>query len=117
MKLGNYTQAIQYLDKALVIDPHDKYALNNKGFALESLGNHTQAIQSFDIALAVDSDFKSALNNKGTALESLGNHTQAIRYYDRILALDPNDTYWRSNACLSQPPHVAAASYGQTYLS
>jgi tetratricopeptide (TPR) repeat protein len=28
---GNYTQAIQYYDKALAVDPNDKYALDGKG--------------------------------------------------------------------------------------
>ena len=36
---GNYTQAIQYYDKALAVDPNDKDALNGKGDALYSLAN------------------------------------------------------------------------------
>ena len=35
--------------------PNNKYALNNKGLALDSLDNHTQAIQYFDKALAIES--------------------------------------------------------------
>jgi len=37
--LGNYKQAIIYLDKALAIYPNDKYALNNKGWALTHQGS------------------------------------------------------------------------------
>ncbi|MGB6593241.1 MAG: tetratricopeptide repeat protein [Candidatus Nitrosopolaris sp.] len=35
--LGNYTQAITYFDKALAIDPNDKYALNLKQLAQVTL--------------------------------------------------------------------------------
>ena len=52
--MGNHTQAIQYYDKALAIDPNYKYALNNEGNALNSLGNYTQVIKYFDKALAID---------------------------------------------------------------
>ena len=66
--LGNYTQALQYVDKALAIDPNFKDALNGKGDALNNLGNYTQAIQYADKALGIDPKFKYALNNKGDAL-------------------------------------------------
>ena len=52
--LGNYTQAIQYYDKALAIDPKNVDALNYKGLALDSLGNYTGAIAYFDKVLAID---------------------------------------------------------------
>ena len=47
-KLGDYTQAISYYDKALAIDPNNVYALSGKGVALDSLGNHTQDITYYD---------------------------------------------------------------------
>src|SRR5215467_11483346 len=46
--MGNYTQAIQYYDKALAIDPKYTDVLNGKGNALDSLDNYTQAIQYYD---------------------------------------------------------------------
>ncbi len=41
---GKYTQAIQYYDKALAVDPNYKDALNGKGASVNGLGNYTQAI-------------------------------------------------------------------------
>ena len=40
---GNYTEAIEYYDKVLAIDPNDVDALNNKEVALNS-GNNNEAI-------------------------------------------------------------------------
>src|SRR5215469_14306797 len=67
-KLGNYSQAIQYYDKALAIDPHYSYALTNKGVALENLENYTGALRYYDKALAIDPHYVKALYNKGWTL-------------------------------------------------
>jgi tetratricopeptide (TPR) repeat protein len=75
--LGNYTQAMSYIDKALAIDPNDKFALSGKGYVLNSLGNYSQAMPYLDKALAIDPNFKDALNGKGVSLEGLGSYTQA----------------------------------------
>ena len=40
--VGNYTEAIEYFDKALAIDPHYELALYNKGVTLDSLGKYIQ---------------------------------------------------------------------------
>src|SRR5215469_11013199 len=63
--VGNYSQAIQYYDKALAIDPHYVKALTNKGVALDNLGNYAGAIEYYDKALAIDPHYINALYNKG----------------------------------------------------
>jgi tetratricopeptide (TPR) repeat protein len=99
-KQGNYTQAIQYYDKVLAIDPKDGEALNGIGDALRGQGNYTQAIQYYDKALAVNAEDTyaltgkgDALNGQGDALHYQGNYTQAIQYYDNALAINPKDIY------------------------
>jgi tetratricopeptide (TPR) repeat protein len=88
---GNYTQAVQYFDKALAVDPNYKDALNGKAYAFKSLGNYTQAIQYFDKALAVDPNYKDALSGIGNVFDNVHNYTQAIQYYDKALAVDDGD--------------------------
>ena len=94
---GNYTQAIQYYDKALAIDPDDKYALDGKGNALYNQGNNKLAIQYYDKALVIDPHYVDALYDKDTALNGTasasafidrantlyvqGNYTEAISYF------------------------------------
>jgi tetratricopeptide (TPR) repeat protein len=62
----------------LHIDPNGKWALNDKGWALNGLGNYNGVIPHFDKALAIDPA-------KGLALADLGNYTGAIKYYDKAL--------------------------------
>ena len=52
---SDYTQAIQYFDKTIAVDPSDKQALNGKGNALANVGNYTQAIHYYDKASTVRS--------------------------------------------------------------
>ena len=53
-ELGNYTQAITYLNKALEIDPKHIDAFIFKGQSLYGLGNQTGAKYYFDKALEID---------------------------------------------------------------
>jgi len=92
--LSDPWEVLMYSDKILAIDANNKFAWNDKGWALDpsqgALGNYTQAIQYYDKALAIDPNFKMALYNKGHVFEHQGDYTQAIQYYDKALAIDPN---------------------------
>lgn len=74
-RLGNYTQAIHFYDRALDFDPNEKHSLMGKGDALYRLGNNTKAIQYFDKALDIDPNYKDALSGKVDTLYSQGNYT------------------------------------------
>lgn len=53
-ELGNYSQAIIYLDKALEIDPKHIDALVFKSQALSNMGNYTGAKYYFDKVFEID---------------------------------------------------------------
>ena len=63
--LGNYSEAIQYYDKVLAINPKYTNALYNKGVALDNLGNYSEAIQYYDKVLAINATDTDALYDKG----------------------------------------------------
>ena len=75
---GNYTQAIQYYDKALVIDPNDKHALDGKGNALYNQGNNKLAIQYYDKALAIDPHYTDAIYDRDTAFHGSSSNVSAF---------------------------------------
>jgi Flp pilus assembly protein TadD len=51
MERGNSSEAINYFDKALELDPNNLKVLNGKGAALVELGNYTGAIHYYDKGL------------------------------------------------------------------
>jgi len=96
---GSYTQAIQYYDKALGIDPNNKDALNGKGNALSGQGdalhyqgNYMQAIQYYDKALAIDPRDTYALDAIGKVFADQSNYSRAMQYYDKALAVNSTDS-------------------------
>jgi tetratricopeptide (TPR) repeat protein len=84
-----YSEAIEWYDKAIEINPNYVDAWNNKGIALEYSGKHKEAIEYYDKALQLDPKYVDAWNNKGLALYNSGKHKEAIEYYDKALQLDP----------------------------
>lgn len=48
LNYGKYTEAVQYYDAALSIDPNAIDILGNKGIVLIKLGYYTEAIKIFD---------------------------------------------------------------------
>ncbi len=95
--LGKYSQAIQYYDKVLAVDPHHVNALYNKGVALWKLGNYSRAIQYYNKVLVIQPNYVNALINKGVALYDLGKYQDAIVSYDKVLALNANDVDAKNN--------------------
>ncbi len=63
--MGNYTQAIQYFDKALAKSPISMGLFHDKANALYKLGNRSEAIKYYEkILLSINPKDKIALNSK-----------------------------------------------------
>jgi len=99
---GNFQEALDYLNRALAIDPDNVNVLNNKGQLLIRLGNLEEAIVSFDKALEVEPLYVHALNNKGNALLGLDKTEEAIVWFDKALESDPNYVIAQQNKVLAQ---------------
>ena len=65
--VGQFAEALRYLDLALKIRPHDDTAWNNRGLALGSLGMYEEAIASYNRTLELRPDYDAAWNNRGLA--------------------------------------------------
>jgi tetratricopeptide (TPR) repeat protein len=87
--LGNYSQAIEDLNRAIEIRPGYADAYNNRGVAYRGLGNNKQAIKDYDRAIEIRPGYADAYNNRGVAYNSLGNYRQAIEDYDRVIKSIP----------------------------
>lgn len=113
-RIGNYSDAIDSFDRALIMNPNDTSILGmkrsslimndtrdqrevddlvSKGIDASYFGNYTRAIEYFDKALAINASDTGALSQKAITLsELLGNHTGALYYYEKIQEIT-NDEY------------------------
>lgn len=84
---GEYSNAIDYFDKAINIFPNPVF-LNNKGSALYQMGKYQESITDFDKAISIEPNNILSLISKGNSLYQLENYTATLNYYDKVLTLD-----------------------------
>lgn len=101
---GQFTDAIQCLDKALEIEPRSAPAWANKGACLASMGRFDEAKQCFDKALEIDPLEASAWINEGGVFTDLGQFQEAIQCYDRALEIDQKrtDVWVKKGLCFNK---------------
>lgn len=89
-QLGDFKQAVAFLERAARLDGKDFSLLNNLGNALNKLGRAADALPVFDRALALAPDTPQLHNNRGNALTMLERYDEAILSYQKALDLQPN---------------------------
>jgi tetratricopeptide (TPR) repeat protein len=82
--------AIEFMDRAIQIDPNSSAYFSNRGIALQDLKRFDDALASYDRALAIRPNNPEALNNRGTALRDLKRFEDALASYDCALAIRPD---------------------------
>ncbi len=87
--LGNYTQAIEDLQKAIELNPRYVEAYNNRGYVYMKLGDYRQAIEDLQKAIELNPKYAEAYNNRGNAYAQLGNYGQAIEDLQKAIELNP----------------------------
>jgi tetratricopeptide (TPR) repeat protein len=93
---GEYDAALLRYDMAIMLDPNNAIAWNEKGIALveKSRSNdvnttyYDDAINCFDEAIRLVPDLIYPWCNKGGALDDLGKYDEAIRCLDVAIMLD-----------------------------
>ena len=116
---SQYEEALDYLDKILVIDENNLQALSNKGGVLIKLKKYADAIEYFDRVLAIKPDFVEALNNKAIALYSLGNYDDASNVLIQAVNLDPNNqlTIKNMGSIIEKIPYIVENGYAKIEVS
>lgn len=89
LALGLAAQALDALDRALVLDPARAGVLSARAAALVGLERFEDALPACAAALAADPDNPLVLNAQGVALRRLGRPVEALAAYDRALKLSP----------------------------
>jgi tetratricopeptide (TPR) repeat protein len=80
-----YSDAIEYFDQAIEIDPKDTEAWTGKGYSSLNMGRHKEALECVNHALENNSQNWNAWDLKGYTLYSTGEFKEALKCYDRIV--------------------------------
>jgi tetratricopeptide (TPR) repeat protein len=82
-------KALEFIDKAISIDPLNYKAWGDKGFLLKQMGEYDSALMCLERALGFKNDFIPSLYNKAVLLGLTGKFDEAIETYEKVLSLDP----------------------------
>jgi len=88
-KHGNLERAIAEYNEAVLQNPQNPEAYNNRGDVYHQLGEYERAIDDFDEAIRLDPQYADAYSYRGYAFYDLGEYERAIDNYDEAIRLDP----------------------------
>ncbi|KAM9705065.1 protein O-mannosyl-transferase TMTC1 isoform 1-T1 [Menidia menidia] len=100
-KSGNYTEALEALDRAIQQNPSDatvKAELYfSKGNQLREMNQLDQAFESYKVAVELKPDQSQAWMNMGGIQHIKGDYTLARMYYQQALLLSPGSKLLKEN--------------------
>ena len=92
-----FTKAVDYLTKALQINPAFAEAYYNRGLALGHLKRLDEALASYDQAIRFKPDYVDAHSNRGNTLQDLKRYEEALASYDQAIHIKPDLAEAHSN--------------------
>ncbi|OIP32149.1 hypothetical protein AUK22_00280 [bacterium CG2_30_54_10] len=97
VKVNKPEESLLYYDRAIIFNPFDIDAFNQRGQVLLALGRLASATADFRQALGLAPDFAGAHFNLGIAYSRSGKNADAIREYNEALRYDPSHLKARLN--------------------
>ena len=85
-----FTKALNFLTKALQINPDYPEAHSNHGLALKELQRLEEALLSYNKAIEIKSDYSEAYSNRGNVLKELQRLEEALVSYDKAIEIKSN---------------------------
>jgi Tfp pilus assembly protein PilF len=89
-EIGQYEKAIDYLNKAINLNPNYAEPYYNRGTVYGHLGQYQRTIDDCNEALRLKPDYVNAYNNRGNAYAALGFYQKAIEDYNTAIYLMPD---------------------------
>lgn len=83
-----YTQATQYANLAMSLDPNALDTLRVNAYVLESSGNYSGAIELYKLAAEVAPNLTFLYISIGQNYRQLGLHEQALEYFDQAASIN-----------------------------
>ena len=115
MSRRQFELAIQYLNRALSLNPDFADGYLNRGTALKGLNRLDEALSSFESAIALRPEYAEAYNNRGIVLKAINRLDDALASYNHALLLKPDYAEAHNNRGVVlkalKRPNDALASY------
>jgi predicted TPR repeat methyltransferase len=100
-QVGKNDISVNFITKAIVIEPDYAEAHSNLGNTLKALGKLDEAVASYNKAIAIKPDYAEAYSNHGAALQELGKFDEAAASFSKAIAIKPDYAEAYSNLGLA----------------
>jgi tetratricopeptide (TPR) repeat protein len=84
-------EALQYIVKALALDPDNGYIVDSLGWVYFRLGDFTRAVKELRRALELEASDPHIHDHLGDALRAVGDKTQAVVHYRQAVEMFSDD--------------------------
>ena len=118
-KKKDFSTALDFINKAIKINPNFAEAYNEQGNALNELKKLEEAIKSYNNAININPKYADAYYNKGLVFHELKKLESAVQNYDKAIKINPKHIMSHNNKgfALQQLKKVDASlkSYNEAY--
>ena len=118
-KNKDFSTALDFINKAIKINPNFAEAYNEQGNALNELKKLEEAIKSYNNAININPKYADAYYNKGLVFHELKKLESAVQNYDKAIKINPKHIMSHNNKgfALQQLKKVDASlkSYNEAY--
>jgi len=108
---GNYEEAIDSFDKAIVRKQRTYFALHGKGECLLQLGKYSDALNCFANAIKIDRHHAWAYHGAGRAYHYLQKYDLAIAYYNKSIEITRQSVvawHWKGRTLIRMGEYALA---------
>ncbi|XP_014666005.1 PREDICTED: small glutamine-rich tetratricopeptide repeat-containing protein alpha-like [Priapulus caudatus] len=102
MKSESFSEAIEYYNKAIVLDPTNAVYYCNRAAAYSKTDQHLNAVQDCQKAINIDSTYSKPYGRMGLAYTGMNRHAEAKVCYAKALELDPENQSYQNNMRISE---------------
>lgn len=88
-KEGNLTEALDYLEKALALEPDQPYFLNNRGYIRLLSRDTVKGVEDIDLSISLDAGNAWSYRNKGWYYYMTGQYREALTLLQQASQMDP----------------------------
>ena len=94
---GNLSEALDFFNKSLELEPDQAQALYYKSLCLANLNNMEDALKAVNKAIDIDPTRDAYWNDKGNYLSVLGKVDESAQCFDKAFELNPTDSILLAN--------------------
>jgi len=87
---GLFKEAMEDLNRAIILKPSYHLAYNNRGMVLGMIGQYDAALRDFTMTIALDPGSYEAYSNRAFTYEKMGQFEKALEDYNTAVTLNPS---------------------------